>query len=100
MLRKTFIFCGLACSLAVSAAHAQGQQGQAPGQDRVCLLTFNSPEAVAQGANVNIVRAQWLPRQAAEQQAQQHPERVIGSEQYGAQWDEALCQEFKQGNPT
>jgi hypothetical protein len=72
---------------------------KAPGQDRVCLLTFNSAGAVQGGANKDIVKAQWLPRKAAENQASKHPERVIGSVQYGSQWNEALCEQFRNGDP-
>ncbi len=63
--------------------NGNGRSAEAPGQDRVCLLTFNDAANVEAGADADIVKAQWLPRQAAEAQAGQHPERVLG-EQFGA----------------
>lgn len=103
-MKKVLAIAGaLALTFATGAIaqnnEARGNSANAPGQDRVCLLTFNDADNVAAGANADIVQAQWLPRRAAEQQASQHPERVIGSEQYGPQWDEALCQQFSGGNP-
>lgn len=74
-----------------------GNSANAAGQDRVCLLTFKDEASVAAGANVDIVKAQWMPRKAAEAQASQHSARVLGT-QFGPQWTEELCNEFANGN--
>ncbi len=101
-MKRTIAIAG-ALMLALSgSALAQsntnnGKSADAPGQDRVCLLTFNDAANVQAGADADIVKAQWLPRKAAEAQAGQHPERVLG-EQFGPQWTEELCDQFANGN--
>jgi hypothetical protein len=54
--------------LTATAVAAQGKRDAAPGQDRVCLITFKNQAAVEGGANVDVVRAKILPRKAAEAQ--------------------------------
>ena len=47
---------------------ANGTSANAPGHDRVCLVTFNSESAVAAGRNVDVVGTKLLPRKAAQAQ--------------------------------
>ena len=47
-------------------ALAQGNSGNAPGQDRVCLVTFKEAGTTA---NTAVTGAKILPRKAAEAQA-------------------------------
>lgn len=49
-------------------AIAQGNRDNAPGQDRVCLVSFKDEASVSGGANVDVVRARYLPRNGAEAQ--------------------------------
>jgi hypothetical protein len=53
-------------ALLAGPALAQGNSESAPGQDRVCLVTFN---AAATEQNVDVTGAKVLPRKAAEAQA-------------------------------
>ena len=62
-LLTTSILVGL---LATGSVVAQGKSETAPGQDRVCLITFNAPGTEA---NTAVTRAKVLPRKAAEAQA-------------------------------
>jgi hypothetical protein len=100
-MKKTLSLAGALMLAFATGAVAQnsnnGNSAHAPGKDRVCLLTFNDADNMEAGADADIVRAQWLPRQAAESQANQHPERVLG-EQFGPQWTEQLCNQFANGN--
>ena len=52
-----------------AAAPAQGNRDDAPGQDRVCLITWATPEDAATGADATALDGKYLPRRAAEQQA-------------------------------
>ncbi len=67
---KVLSFSALAASLALSgvAVAAQSKRENAPGHDRVCLITFKNEAAVSGGANVDVIRAKILPRKAAEAQ--------------------------------
>jgi hypothetical protein len=101
-MNRTLAFASVLSLFVATVAGAQqnnnpGNSGTAPGKDRVCLLTFKDEASVAGGANADIVRAQWLPMQAAEAQAAQHPERVLGT-QFGPQWTKELCDQFANGN--
>jgi hypothetical protein len=51
--------------LASTAALAQGKSESAPGQDRVCLVTFSKANT---SANADVTSAKVLPRKAAEAQ--------------------------------
>lgn len=64
----TLAVAALSLSVAVSAVEAQGNRDDAPGQDRVCLVEFKDEASVAGGANVDVVRARYLPRNGAEAQ--------------------------------
>jgi hypothetical protein len=56
----------MSTAIAVSApALAQGNSPNAPGQDRVCLITFNK---AGTSANADVTSAKLLPRKAAEAQ--------------------------------
>lgn len=66
MFGKLFTASIVAGLLAVGSAAAQGKSESAPGQDRVCLITFNAPSTEA---NTAVTTAKVLPRKAAEAQA-------------------------------
>lgn len=54
-----------------SASHKAGHKqnnSSAPGQDRVCLITFKTPAGARSGANADIQSTKTLPRKAAEKQ--------------------------------
>ena len=54
-----------------SATHKAGHKQNnpdAPGQDRVCLVTFKDAAAKQSQANVGVVSAKMLPRKAAQSQ--------------------------------
>ena len=55
-------------ALAGTAA-AQGQSADAPGQDKVCLITWATAADAATGADATALSGRYLPRRAAEQQA-------------------------------
>jgi hypothetical protein len=56
----------MSTAMALSApALAQGNSPDAPGQDRVCLITFNK---AGTSANADVTSAKLLPRKAAEAQ--------------------------------
>ena len=46
-----------------------GKSSDAPGQDRVCLITWGSAADAATGADATALNGKYLPRKAAEQQA-------------------------------
>ena len=54
--------------LSVQAA-GSGQSADAPGQDKVCLITWGSAADAASGADATALDGKYLPRRAAEQQA-------------------------------
>jgi len=51
------------------AAAAQGGSADAPGQDKVCLITWANAADAATGADATATSGRYLPRRAAEQQA-------------------------------
>jgi hypothetical protein len=59
-------------SLAVAPALAQDNNANpaAPGQDRTCLVTTGVPNS---WNDVDVASTKWLPRKAAEAQAQKDP---------------------------
>lgn len=60
------LIAGLAAAvLLTGSAVAQNNNPNAPGHDRVCLITFNKANTEA---NVDVVRARLLPRQGASAQ--------------------------------
>ena len=63
LLLTSIVAAGL---LATGPVLAQGKSESAPGQDRVCLITFNAPGTEANSA---VTTAKVLPRKAAEAQA-------------------------------
>jgi hypothetical protein len=54
---------------ASAQAAAPGKSGDAPGQDRVCLITWGTPADAASGADATALSGKYLPRKAAEAQA-------------------------------
>jgi hypothetical protein len=63
MVRISFI--ASVALLLTTPVLAQGQSESAPGQDRVCLVTFNKAGTTA---NADVTSAKILPRKAAEAQ--------------------------------
>ncbi|OJX50024.1 MAG: hypothetical protein BGO81_05030 [Devosia sp. 66-22] len=53
----------------MTVGSAMAQNANAPGQDRVCLITFNTPAEAEAGADDTVVSTKYLPRKAAEAQA-------------------------------
>ncbi|HEX6375047.1 MAG TPA: hypothetical protein VFZ91_04945 [Allosphingosinicella sp.] len=55
---------------APAAAQASlGGSGDAPGQDKVCLITWRTAADAATGADATAINGKYLPRRAAEAQA-------------------------------
>jgi hypothetical protein len=52
-----------------AALALQGNSADAPGQDRVCLITWATPQDAASGADATALEGKYLPRRAAEAQA-------------------------------
>jgi hypothetical protein len=48
-----------------------GKSADAPGQDKVCLITWGSAADAASGADATALNGKYLPRRAAEAQAAQ-----------------------------
>ena len=46
-----------------------GKSADAPGQDKVCLITWGSAADAASGADATALNGKYLPRKAAEAQA-------------------------------
>lgn len=59
----------LAAPGAAGAFQARGNAENAPGQDRVCLITWRSAADANSGADATAVSGRYLPRRAAEAQA-------------------------------
>jgi hypothetical protein len=53
----------------MAVAQSNNANPNAPGQDRVCLITFGSHDQASAGADADIISAKYLPRKAAESQA-------------------------------
>ena len=68
---KQILTAALVAGLAAAPAAlpAQGNRADAPGQDRVCLITWASAADAASGADATALSGRYLPRRAAEQQA-------------------------------
>lgn len=79
-MRTSVLFLA-ASSVFVAPAAAQ-PQGNAYGQHKVCVITFESAAALASQANTGIVRAQYLPLPAAQKFQQRNP-TVIALYTYG-----------------
>jgi len=61
----------LAAPGAAGAFQAHGNSADAPGQDRVCLITWGSVADANSGADATALSGKYLPRRAAEAQAAQ-----------------------------
>lgn len=59
--------------VAMTTSGALAQNADAPGQDRVCLVTTGTANS---WNDVDIVDTKWLPRKAAEQQAGKDPTKL------------------------
>jgi hypothetical protein len=74
-MRKLHIAALTGIAFALSAPSAaqtnQGKSADAPGQDRVCLITWGSAADAATGADATALSGKYLPRKAAEAQAAQ-----------------------------
>ena len=71
-IMRKLIIAPVAASLlafAGAAAAGQGNSANAPGQDRVCLITWATPQDAASGADATALEGKYLPRRAAEAQA-------------------------------
>ena len=67
---KTLPIIVLAATLLSGIAPAVAANTAAPGQDRTCLVTTGVPNS---WADVDITKAKWLPRKAADAQAKKDP---------------------------
>ena len=70
-MTKPLIFTIAALSLAAAGPALAGNQHaeHAPGQDKVCLITWGSAADAATGADATALNGKYLPRKAAEAQA-------------------------------
>ena len=68
MTNRTVALALAALMATGTVALAQGNSQNAPGQDRVCLVTFSDATAAESGANAGVTSAKILPRKAAEAQ--------------------------------
>jgi hypothetical protein len=71
---KNMLIAAAVVGLSTFAGAATGQSGNsanAPGQDRVCLITWATPQDAATGADATALEGKYLPRRAAEAQAAQ-----------------------------
>jgi hypothetical protein len=71
---KRIVIAALAASAlsapgAALAFQAHGNSADAPGQDRVCLITWGSVADANSGADSTALSGRYLPRRAAEAQA-------------------------------
>ena len=71
---KTLPILVVIMALGAAPALAQGNNAnpEAPGQDRVCLVTTGTPNSFN---DVDVIGTKWLPRKAAEAQAKKDPTR-------------------------
>jgi hypothetical protein len=53
----------------VATSASPGKSDDAPGQDKVCLITWGSAADAASGADATALSGKYLPRKAAEAQA-------------------------------
>lgn len=72
-MRKLLLVLTSAAALATPAGFALAESSNAnqnaPGQDRVCLITFGTHEQATAGGNADIISTKYLPRRAAQAQA-------------------------------
>lgn len=73
MRKQTAATLAAAAALMTAPFAAQaagpGKSADAPGQDKVCLITWGSAADAATGADATALNGKYLPRKAAEQQA-------------------------------
>ena len=70
---KRILFASMAAAVLAlpGAAVGQGNRDNAPGHDRVCLITWPTAADAATGADATALDGKYLPRRAAEAQAAQ-----------------------------
>jgi hypothetical protein len=69
---STAMLSGIALTMTAPLAAQNatpGKSSDAPGQDRVCLITWGSAADAASGADSTALSGKYLPRKAAETQA-------------------------------
>jgi hypothetical protein len=67
---RSLLFASLSAGLlAAPAAASPGNSADAPGQDKVCLITWGSAADANSGADATALSGKYLPRKAAEAQA-------------------------------
>ena len=72
---KLLVSIAAVAALIVSSnvAMAASNKANAPGQDRVCLVTTKNPGSFN---DTDVSRTKWLPRKAAEKQASKRPDTM------------------------
>jgi len=70
-MRNLLVISLSAGLLAVPAFASPGNSADAPGQDRVCLITWGNSADANSGADATALSGKYLPRKAAEAQAAQ-----------------------------
>jgi hypothetical protein len=67
MKKSIFVAFAVSAMLAGPTLAAPGNgQGNAYGQDKVCVVTVHTPEEALGGANADVVKAEYLPKPAAD----------------------------------
>ena len=96
-MRKVIVAAISATAIALSAglasAESNNANAKAPGQDRVCLITFGSHEQAKAGADAHIVSTKYLPRKAAQAQSDYDAGGKARIFEYGAS-TEATCDQL------
>ena len=73
----------IAFSTGLATAESNKANANAPGQDRVCLITFGDHDQATAGADADIVSTKYLPRKAAEAQADYDKGGAVRIFEYG-----------------
>ena len=68
-MAATLAATAFAMTASLAAQTSPGKSADAPGQDKVCLITWGSAADAATGADATALNGKYLPRKAAEQQA-------------------------------
>lgn len=74
----------LALPANLAGAQSNNANPAAPGQDRVCLVTFETHQQAQAGADADVVSAKVLPRKAAQAQADYEQGGAVRVFEYGA----------------
>lgn len=96
-MRKVLIAITSAMAMTVASGVATAQSdnanANAPGQDRVCLISFGNHDQATAGADADIVSTKYLPRKAAEAQADYDTGGAVRIFEYGDA-TEATCNQL------